>query len=118
MPAAVGPPMPADLVRLDLARFTARDLEKIGALARKLALMHRWYRSERVRRADADEIRVYSGDRSNTPYACYRIARRGDGSYSLADHRSGREIAAARAIDPVIEAIPGDFFYAGARRKG
>ncbi len=110
--------MPADLVRLDLARFTARDLEKIGALARKLELMHRWYRSERVRRADADEIRVYSGDRSNTPYACYRIARRGDGSYSLADHRSGREIAAARAIDPVIEAIPGDFFYAGARRKG
>ncbi len=110
--------MPADLVRFDLARFTARDLEKVEALARKLKLMHRWYRSERVSRAGADEIRVYSGDRSNTPYACYRISRLEDGSYRLADHRSGREIAHARSIDPVIEAIPGDFFYAGARRNG
>ncbi|MDE0057085.1 MAG: hypothetical protein OXI22_09490 [Defluviicoccus sp.] len=110
--------MPADLVRLDLARFTARDLEKVAALARKLELMHRWYRSERIPGGEVDEIRVYSGDRGNAPYACYRISRRADGSYCLADHRSGREIARARSIDPVIEAIPGDFFYAGARRKG
>ena len=110
--------MPADLVRLDLARFTGRDLEKVEALARKLKLMHRWYRSERVGGTDCDEIRVYSGDRSNVPYACYRISRLGDGSYRLADHRSGLEIARARSIDPVIEAIPGDFFYAGARRNG
>jgi hypothetical protein len=110
--------MPADLVRLDLARFSARDLEKIGKLAGKLRLMHRWYRSERVSTAGADEIRVYSGDRSNAPYSCYRISRHADGTYRLADHRSGREIALARSIDPVIEAIPGDFFYAGARRKG
>ena len=109
--------MPAELVRFDLARFTARDLEKIGTLARKLKLMHRWYRSERVSTEGADEIRIYSGDRSNTPYACYRISRLDDGAYRLADHRSGREIALARSIDPVIEAIPGDFFYAGARRK-
>lgn len=110
--------MPADLVRFDLARFTARDLEKVEALARKLKLMHRWYRSERVAREGADEIAVYSGDRSNTPYSCYRISRLGDGSYRLADHRSGRDIAAARSIDPIIEAIPGDFFHAGARRGG
>ncbi len=110
--------MPADLVRFDLARFTARDLEKMGALARKLKLMHRWYRSERVSGEGTDEIRVYSGDRSNAPYSCYRISRLEDGSYRLADHRSGRQIAEARSIDPVIEAIPGDFYYAGARRKG
>ena len=110
--------MPSDLVRFDLARFTARDLEKMGALARKLKLMHRWYRSERVSGEGTDEIRVYSGDRSNAPYSCYRISRLEDGSYRLADHRSGRQIAEARSIDPVIEAIPGDFYYAGARRKG
>ncbi len=110
--------MQADLLRLDLARFTARDLEKVAALARKLELMHRWYRSERIPGGEADEVRIYSGDRSNAPYACYRISRRGDGSYRLADHRSGREIARARSIDPVIEAIPGDFFHAGARREG
>ncbi len=110
--------MPAELVRFELARFTARDLEKVGALARKLKLMHRWYRSERVSGKEADEIRIYSGDRSNAPYSCYRISRLEDGSYRLADHRSGREIAEARSIDPVIEAIPGDFFYAGARRQG
>lgn len=110
--------MPADLVRLDLARFTARDLQKIEVLAGKLKLMHRWYRSERVSTAGADEIRVYSGDRGNAPYSCYRISRDADGAYRLVDHRSGREIALARSIDPVIEAIPGDFFYAGARRKG
>ncbi len=110
--------MPAELVRLDLARFTARDVAKVEALARKLSLMHRWYRSERVSRRGADEIRIYSGDRSNTPYACYRIVRRSDGSYRLADHRSGRELACARSIDPVIEAIPGDFYYAGARGSG
>ena len=108
--------MPSQLVHLDLARFTGRDLEKVEALSHKLKLMQRWYRSERSSRPDADEIQVYSGDRSNTPYSCYRIARHGDGSYHLVDHRSGREIAAARSIDPVIEAIPGDFFYAGARR--
>ena len=110
--------MPADLVRLDLARFSARDLEKIGKLAGKLRLMHRWYRSERVSTAGTDEIRIYSGDRSNAPYSCYRISRLEDGSYRLSDHWSGREIALARSIDPVIEAIPGDFFYAGARGKG
>ena len=110
--------MPADLVRLDLARFSARDLEKIEVLAGKLRLMHRWYRSERVPTAGADEIRIYSGDRSNAPYSCYRLSRHADGAYRLADHRSGREIAQARSIDRVIEAIPGDFFYAGARRKG
>ena len=110
--------MAAELVRFDLARFTARDVEKLDGLARKLKLMHRWYRSERATRPGADEIRIYSGDRSNAPYACYRICRRDDGSYSLADHRSGREVATARSIDPVIDAIPGDFFYAGARRNG
>ena len=110
--------MPADLVHLDLSRFTARDLEKVEALSRKLKLMHRWYRSERVEGKDCDEIRIYSGDRSNAPYACYRISRLGDGRYCLADHRSGREIARARSIGPIIEAIPGDFFYAGARRNG
>ena len=110
--------MTADLVRLDLGRFTERDLEKVDALSRKLKLMHRWYRSERARGKESDEIRVYSGDRSNAPYACYRISRRNDGLYCLADHRSGREIARARSIDPVIEAIPGDFYYAGARREG
>ena len=75
--------MPADLVRLDLARFSARDLEKIGKLAGKLRLMHRWYRSERVSTAGADEVRVYSGDRSNAPYSCYRISRHADGTYRL-----------------------------------
>ena len=110
--------MTADnLLTLDLARFTRRDLDKIEALSGKLALMHRWYRSERRPAAGGEQVAIYSGDRSNTPYASYRIARLDDGAYRLSDHRTGRVLATARAIDPIIEAIPGDFYHSGPRRR-
>ena len=108
----------SNVVSLDLGRFTRRDIDKIDGLANKLKLMHRWYRSERESRRGTDQVAIFSGDRSNTPYASYRIARLNDGSYHLADHRSGRVLATARSIDTVLDAIPGDFYHAGARQRG
>lgn len=107
-----------NLVMLDLAKFTARDIDKIESLSGKLKLMHRWYRCERNTRRGNDQFAIFSGDRSNTPYASYRIARLNDGSYHLADHRTGRVLASARSIDPILDAIPNDFYYADIRRRG
>ena len=110
--------MPDELLPFELSKFTTRDVDKVEALSKKLELMHRWYRCERSTRRGSDQFWIYSGDRSNTPYACYRIARLNDGSYHLADHRSGQVLATARSIDPILEAIPNDFYYAGARKNG
>jgi hypothetical protein len=103
----------AEPVRLDLAQLTERDLKKIAALGEKVRLTHRWYRSERS--ADGASVTVYSGDRGPLPYASYRIARQPDGSYALADARSGKRIAEGRTIDAVVAALPDDFFYAARR---
>ncbi len=108
---------PDNLVTLDLARFTSRDIDKVEALSDKLKLMHRWYRSERRSVSGSDQIAIFSGDRSNMPYASYRIARQNDGAYHLSDHRTGRLLATARSIDPILAAIPGDFYHAGPRRR-
>ena len=103
----------ADPVRLDLAQLTERDLKKIAALGDKVRLTHRWYRSEPS--ADGAGVTVYSGDRGPLPYAAYRIARQPDGTYELADARSGARLAAGRTIDAVVAALPDDFFYATRR---
>ncbi len=110
--------MTADnLLTLDLARFSRRDLDKIAALSGKLALMHRWYRTERRSVAGSEQVAIFSGDRSSTPYAGYRITRLEDGAYRLSDYRTGRVLATARAIDAVLEAIPGDFYHSGPGRR-
>jgi hypothetical protein len=106
--------MTENLVQLDLAQFTSNDVTKVQALSDKLKLMHRWYRFERLSRRGNDQFAIYSGDRSNKPYTCYRIARLNDGSYHLVDHPSGKVLATARSIDPILDAIPSDFYYAGA----
>ena len=101
-----------NLVRLDLARFTAADLKKIAALGNKLTLMHRWFRHDR-RIVDGREcVTVYSGDRGPARYASYRICRDADGTYELGDGRTGRRIATGRTLDAVLGALPDDFFYA------
>jgi len=107
--------MPDNLVTLDLARFTGRDMARIEELYGKLKLMHRWFRCERGPCAGGERVVVFSGDRSNTPYASYRIERVDGGVYRLADHRTGEELAAARSIGPILDALPGDFYHAGAR---
>ncbi len=104
--------MPDNVVILDLARFTDRDIARIAALAGKLKLMHRWYRCERSTLPGADRFVVFSGDRSQTPYACYRIERIEDGAYRLVDHRSGEMLAASRSIGPILDALPADFYHA------
>lgn len=105
--------MTDNLVRLDLAKFTSTDIAKIESLAGKLKLMHRWFRCERMSRRGNDQFAIYSGDRGNRPYSCYRIARLDDGCYRLVDHRSGAVLANARSIDPILDAIPSDFYHAG-----
>ncbi|MBM3486858.1 MAG: hypothetical protein FJX67_09520 [Alphaproteobacteria bacterium] len=101
-----------NLVRLDLARFTAADLKKIAALGTRLTLMHRWFRHDRKMLDGRECITVYSGDRGPVRYASYRICRDPDGTYELVDGRSGRRIATARTLDAVLAALPDDFFYA------
>ena len=108
---------PHNIARLDMAKLTRRDVDKIYSLSAKLKLMHRWYRCERSLDQARDQIAIFSGDRSYTPYASYRIARQNDGAYLLSDHRTGRELASARSIDPIIDAIPDDFYYADTRQR-
>ena len=42
------PTMGDNLVRLNLSRFTARDVRKIGELGDKMRLLHRWLRCYRL----------------------------------------------------------------------
>jgi len=99
------------LVRLDLSRFTARDIRKVGELGDKMRLLHRWFRSERVDGADGQAFKVYSGDRGPRQYASYQFSRRDDGTYRLIEGDSGEELARSRTIDGVIDALPSDFYY-------
>ena len=108
---------PGNIVTLDMAKLTRRDVDKIDSLSAKLKLMHRWYRCERWLDQGLDQVAIFSGDRSNTPYASYRIARQNDGAYLLSDHRTGRVLASGRSIDPIIDAIPNDFYYADTRQR-
>ncbi len=105
---------PSDnLVRLDLSQFSRADLDKINALGKKLQLLYRWYRSERVTKEGCDTYFLYSGARGRHPYAAYRIERHSDGAYVLFNQRGDEELAAGRTLDEVIDALPEDFFYSG-----
>ncbi len=104
--------MSENLLSLDLGRFTRSDVDKLHALRARLRLMHRWFRCERLAGEGGDGMVLYSGDRGPRRYASYRISRAEDGIYALHDHRTGRRLAAARAIDRVIDALPDDFFHA------
>ncbi len=99
-----------DVHRLNLSRFTEADIAKIERLHETLRLLRRWFRFERKAQEGAEQIMLYSGDRSHVPYAAYRLSRLGDGSYTLADHRSGRIVATGRTVDAVLERLP-DRFY-------
>ena len=105
--------MADNLVRLDLSRFTARDLRKIHRLGDKMRLLHRWFRGDRITGRDGDGFAIYSGDRGPKPYASYRIVRFADGAYGLLDGISGDALATGRTVDAVMEAIPDDFYYPG-----
>lgn len=105
---------PSDnLVRLDLSPFSRADLEKITALGKKMRLLYRWSRSERVTKEGCDTYFLYSGARGRTPYAAYRIERHRDGAYVLFNQRSDERIAEGRTLDEVLDALPEDFFYSG-----
>ena len=103
--------MTDNLVRLDLSRFTTRDVRKIGELGDKMQLLHRWFRYERLDGADGEAFKIYSGDRGPRRYASYQISRREDGTYQLIEGDNGTQLAHGRTIDEVIDALPGDFYY-------
>ncbi len=103
--------MADNLVRLDLSRFTARDVRKIGELGDKMRLLHRWFRCERLDGPDGEAFAIYSGDRGPRRYASYRIMRHEDGAYGLVEGDGGKVLAEGRTIDEVIDAVPGDFYY-------
>ncbi len=103
--------MADNLVRLDLSRFTARDIGKIDELGAKMRLLHRWFRSERLSDAAGESFAIYSGDRGPRRYSSYRIVRHQDGAYGLSEGDGGKPLATGRTIDEVIDAIPGDFYY-------
>ena len=103
--------IPDNLVQLDRSPFSQADLRKIRALGEKQKLMYRWFRSERITQPGLDQFKVYSGARSRTPYAAYRIERYGDGTYKLFNHRTDELLAEDRTIDAVLDKLPDDFFY-------
>ena len=103
--------MTDNLVRLDLSRFTARDVRKIGELGDKMRLLHRWFRCDRHDGSDGESFRIYSGDRGPRRYASYEISRRQDGTYRLTGGDDGEELRRGRTIDEVIDALPSDFYY-------
>lgn len=103
--------MMADPVKLDLSSFSRADLDKIKALGGKLRLLYRWFRWERITGPDADRCHLYSGARGLSPYASYRVSRKPDGVYELADGRSGDVIENARTLDAALAALPEDFYY-------
>ena len=103
--------MADNLVRLDLSRFTARDVRKIGELGDKMRLLHRWFRCERLDGSDGEAFAIFSGDRGPRHYASYQIVRHEDGSYGLVGGDGDTALADGRTIDEVIDAIPDDFYY-------
>ncbi len=105
------PPPPSDnIVELDLSAFSKPDIARIKSLGEKLKLLYRWFRSERVTQPGLDKYLIYSGDRTRTPYAAYRIERDRSGEYRLYDQKSGECLAAARSMDHVLNRLPDDFF--------
>lgn len=102
---------PDNLVRLDRSPFSGADLQKIQALGEKQRLLYRWFRCERLTRPGLDQVVLYSGARSRTPYAAYRVERHGDGTYKLVNQRSDELLAAGRTLDDVLDRLPDDFFY-------
>lgn len=104
-------PMNDNLVTLDLTRFTQADTQKLADLQKKVTMMRRWCRYERAEKDGRDTFELYSGDSGAQPYARYKITRREDGGYALADGRSDAHIADGRTIDSVIDALPDDFYF-------
>lgn len=103
-------PAPGNLVALDLSPFSKSDLARIKALGEKQRLLYRWFRSERVSQAGLDQYMIYSGDRSRTPYAAYRIDRLRDGEYRLFSIKTEECLATSRSLTDVLDKIPDDFF--------
>ena len=104
-------PKPENLIELDLSPFSRPDLAKIKALGERQRLLYRWFRAERVTRPGLDQYLVYSGDRTRTPYAAYRIERYRNGEYRLMRQRSDECLLSARNIDDILNKLPDDFFY-------
>lgn len=102
---------PDNLVQLDRSPFSPADLNKIKALGEKQKLLYRWFRSERITQPGLDQFKVYSGARSRTPYAAYRVERYSDGTYRLLNQRSDEVLAEDRTLDAVLDKLPDDFFY-------
>lgn len=103
--------MNAELITLDLTRFTHADLQKLEGLKKKVFTMRRWCRYERIVKAGREMYALYSGDRGPQAYASYVVARRENGAYILQDGRSEAPIADGRTIDTVIDALPEDFYF-------
>ena len=103
--------MADNLVRLDLSRFTARDVRKIGELGDKMRLLQRWFRCEQLYGPDGEAFAIYSGDRGPHRYASYRIVRHEGGKYGLIEGDGGKPLADGRTIDEVIDGLPGDVYY-------
>jgi hypothetical protein len=102
---------PDNLVWLDRSPLAGADLRKIQALGEKQRLLYRWFRYERQTRPGLDRVVLYSGARSRTPYAAYRVERDIDGTYSLLEHRTNELLASGRTIDEVLDRLPDNFFY-------
>lgn len=102
---------PDNLVRLDRSPFSGADIQKIQALGEKQRLLYRWFRSERLTRPGLDQYLLYSGARSRTPYAAYRVERYSDGTYRLLNQRTDELLAQGRTLDEVLDRLPDDFFY-------
>lgn len=103
--------MTDNLVSLDLRRFSPADDEKIKALQKKVWMMRRWCRCDRVDRDGREHYALYSGDRGRQPYASYRILRSDDGSYALHDGRTDALLHEGRTIDAAIDGLPDDFYF-------
>ena len=100
-----------NLVRLNLSRFTSRDIRKIDELGEKMRLLHRWFRCERLDSSVGEAFVIYSGDRGPRRYASYQIIRHEDGSYDLSQGNGGKSLAGGRTMDEIIDALPDDFYY-------
>lgn len=105
------PIMNDNLVTLDLRRFTQADHQKIADLRKKILMMRRWCRCERIEHDSREIYALYSGDSGPQAYASYVISRRENGAYLLQDGRSEAPIADGRTIDAIIEALPEDFYF-------
>ena len=97
--------MSGNLVRLNLSRFTARDVHKLSELSDNMRLIHRWCRCERLDGPDGDAFVICSVDRSPCRYASYRIRRHEDGTYSLTEGYGGKSLADGRTMEKVCDAL-------------